>query len=146
MMDAHGTTRTERTLPFPPEAVYQAFASAELLARWWGPEGFSNEFETFNFHTGGQWRFTMQGPDGQRYPNQAIFSVLEPASRIVVRHDCAPYFTLTVTLTAVPGGTRVGWAQAFDDLTTAQAVQAIVEPANEQNLDRLTRALARPAS
>jgi len=132
---------TERTLPFSPHVVYNAFASAELLATWWGPEGFTNEFQLFEFNIGGRWQFVMVGPDGARYENQNIFAALEPASRVVIRHDCEPFFTLSVQLTAVNEGTQVQWQQVFDDLRIAQAVKAIVESANEQNLDRLTLAL-----
>jgi uncharacterized protein YndB with AHSA1/START domain len=134
--------RAERTLPFSPESVYDAFASADVLATWWGPEGFTNEFETFEFQVGGRWTFVMVGPDGARYPNQSLFTELEPASRVVIRHDCEPFFTLIVQLTQVPDGTHVHWEQVFDDVQIARAVRARVGPANEQNLDRLTRALA----
>lgn len=137
------TFRAERTLPFSTQAVYSAFASAELLATWWGPEGFTNEFETFEFQVGGRWTFVMVGPDGARYPNQNVFVELEPASRVVIRHDGEPFFTLTVQLTAVSGGTHVQWQQVFDDARIAQAVKAIVEPANEQNLDRLVCTLTK---
>jgi len=141
MMNNDATFRTERTLPFSPQAVYNAFASAAVLATWWGPEGFTNEFETFKFQVGGRWTFVMVGPDGARYPNQNVFAELEPASRVVIRHDGEPFFTLTVQLTAVSGGTHLQWQQVFDDAHIAQAVKAMVEPANEQNLDRLTVAL-----
>jgi uncharacterized protein YndB with AHSA1/START domain len=143
---SHDTTfRTERTLPFSPQAVYSAFATADVLASWWGPEGFTNEFETFEFQVGGRWTFVMVGPDGARYPNQSVFTELDPASRLVIRHDCEPFFTLKVQLSAVNGGTHLQWQQVFDDAHIAQAVKAIVEPANEQNLDRLTQALERSA-
>ena len=141
MMSNDATFRTERTLPFSPQAVYNAFASAEVLATWWGPKGFTNEFETFEFQVGGRWTFVMVGPDGARYPNQNVFVELEPDSRVVIRHDGEPFFTLTVQLTAVSGGTHLQWQQVFDDAHIAQAVKAMVEPANEQNLDRLTVAL-----
>jgi len=107
-----------------------------------GPDGFTNEFETFEFQVGGRWTFVMVGPDGARYPNQSVFTELEPSSRVVIRHDCQPFFTLRVQLTPVAGGTQVQWTQVFDDANIATAVKAIVEPANEQNLDRLTRVLA----
>ena len=128
-------------MPFSSQAVYKAFSSAEQLASWWGPEGFTNEFETFEFQVGGRWKFVMVGPDGARYPNQSIFTALEPASRVVIRHDCEPFFTLTVQLCEAAQGTHVLWEQVFDDVQIARAVKAIVEPANEQNLDRLTRVL-----
>ncbi len=51
-------------------------------------------------------------------------------------------FTLTVKLDAVADGTQLSWEQVFVDEVTAQAVRHIVETANEQNLDRLTRVLA----
>lgn len=140
------TFRTERTLPFSPQAVYHAVASADVLATWWGPEGFTNEFEKFEFTAGGHWVFVMVGPDGTRYPNRNIFTELSPASRVVIRHDGEPFFTLTLQLTGVDDGTHVSWEQVFDDVGVAQAVKAIVVPANEQNLDRLTQALARRVS
>lgn len=142
MTDQDRTLQTSRTLPFTPEAVFGAFASPELLASWWGPDGFSNTFEVFEFKVRGRWKFVMHGPDGQAYPNQSVFLVLEPARLVVIRHDCAPYFTLTVKLAQVAAGTHLSWEQVFDDAKTAQAVQHIVEPANEQNIDRLTRVLA----
>lgn len=135
------TLQTSRTLPFPPEAVYAAFAQPQLLAAWWGPEGFRNTFETFEFQTGGRWVFTMHGPDGKSYFNSSFFAALVPNQQVVVRHDCAPYFTLTITCKPVPGGTHLTWVQVFDDAGVAQAVVHIVPQANEQNLDRLTQVL-----
>jgi hypothetical protein len=51
-----------------------------------------------------------------------------------------------VQLTQVADGTHLQWQQVFDDAQIAQAVKAIVEPANEQNLDRLSRVLASNAA
>jgi uncharacterized protein YndB with AHSA1/START domain len=142
-MHHDSTFHTERTLPFSPQAVYNAFALADVLATWWGPDGFTNEFENFEFQVGGRWTFVMIGPDGARYPNQCVFTELESESRVVIRHDCEPFFTLSVQLTAINGGTHLQWLQVFDDANIAQAVKAIVEPANEQNLDRLMHVLQR---
>ncbi|MBL8324234.1 MAG: SRPBCC domain-containing protein [Rubrivivax sp.] len=139
------TLRTARTLPYTATAIYGAFASPQQLAAWWGPEGFSNSFEVFEFTAGGRWQFVMHGPDGTDYANECVFAALEPARRVVIRHTCAPLFTLTVELqaeTAAAGATRITWEQAFDDAATAEAVRAVCEPANEQNLDRLARVLA----
>lgn len=134
---------TSRVLPFSPVAIYAAFSSPELLAQWWGPEGFSSTFEVFEFKAGGQWKFVMYGPDGKSYPNESVFAVLELNSKVVIEHVCAPLFTLTVTLNPVANGTQLRWEQVFADEAMAQAVKHIVEPANEQNLDRLTRLLSK---
>jgi len=136
---------TARTLAAPPGRVYAAFANGEELAQWWGPDGFRNEFDTFDFQPGGEWVFTMVGPDGTRYPNRNRFVELAPCERVVIQHESAPHFRLTVTLTPAHQGTRtpVDWSQAFEDPAVADAVRHIAEPGNEQNLDRLTALLAR---
>ena len=132
---------TSRTLPQTPAAIYAAFESASILASWWGPEGFTNTFEIFEFKPGGRWKFVMHGPNGKDYENESVFASLEPGSRIVIEHIAHPHYTLTVSLNAVEGGTCLTWAQMFKDSKTAQGHRHIVEPANEQNLDRLVKAL-----
>jgi uncharacterized protein YndB with AHSA1/START domain len=144
-MDNDRTLSTSRTLPYSPSAVYGAFASADVLASWWGPDGFTNSFEVFEFQVGGRWKFVMHGPDGKNYPNESVFAALEPGTKVVINHVCPPYFVLTVGLTPSAGGTLVTWDQTFEDSQTAQAVKHIVGPANEQNLDRLTLALGKAA-
>jgi hypothetical protein len=43
--------------------------------------------------------------------------------------------------TAQDSGTAVTWAQEFEDSAAAARIRHIVEPANEQNLDRLLSVL-----
>lgn len=140
------TLRTSRTLPFSPSEIYGAFASADLLASWWGPEGFSNTFEVFEFTTGGRWKFVMHGPDGKTYLNESLFEELVPDSKIVIHHDCPPNFKLTVELTPDGEGTHLTWEQVFEDAETAQAIKQRAGAANEQNIDRLTTVLGETAN
>jgi hypothetical protein len=70
-----------------------------------------------------------------------VFANIEADRQVVIRHVCQPFFELTITLESSPGGTQLLWEQAFDDAAVAQAVRHIVEPANEQNLDRLSQVL-----
>ena len=127
---------TSREFPAAPDAVFAALLDPQRLARWWGPAGFRSTFDTCEVKTGGAWRFTMHGPDGADYPNVATFVVVEPPHRLVIQHENAPQFRLTITLSPVGAGTRIVWEQAFEDAAVAAAVRHIVEPANEQNLDR----------
>lgn len=136
-----GVCETSRRLPFERAAVFAAFAHADQLAQWWGPDGFTNAFEVFEFRPQGRWTFVMQGPDGTRYPNESIFLETAP-ERVVIHHSCAPYFKLTVSLTEVDGQTELHWRQVFEDAALVANIRHILEPANEQNLNRLHRLLA----
>ena len=129
---------TSRSLPAEPAAVFAAIQDPARLAKWWGPSGFANRFDVFEFLPGGRWVFDMIGPDGKIYPNESVFAAIEADRQVVIQHVCEPHFTLTITLEPAPGGTLVRWLQAFADASVARAVRHIVEPANEQNLDRLT--------
>lgn len=131
------TFHATRVLAATPSQVWAAFADPGRLARWWGPAGFTNVFEVFDFRPGGHWVFEMVAPDGTRHSNRSSFEALAPDARVCVRHESPPRFRLDIVLTAVGGGTRVDWTQTFDDLAVAEALAAVVEPANEQNLDRL---------
>ena len=140
------TFQTSREIAATPAAVFAAIAAPERLAKWWGPQGFRNSFEVCDFRPGGAWRFTMHGPDGTNYPNQSVFEEIEEARKVVVQHACAPLFRLSIELLSSATGTRVLWTQVFEDPAVAAAVRHIVEPANEQNLDRLQREVARVAT
>ena len=130
------TFQTSRLFIQTPEAVFAAISDPVRLARWWGPSGFTNAFEIFEFVEGGRWVFDMIAPDGTRYPNESVFTHIEPERQVVMEHVCEPLFRLTITLDKVSEGTLVQWVQVFADPAVAQAVRHIVEPANEQNLDR----------
>ena len=134
---ADATVRAERRVAAPARAVFAAFADPERLARWWGPAGFTNTFDVFEFAPGGRWVFTMHGPNGGDYRNESVFQEIVPDSRVVIRHACEPLFTLTVTLAERGGETDVTWVQVFDRPEVAARLRPIAEPANEQNLDRL---------
>ena len=73
-----------RVIAAPPEAVFACLAEPDRLARWWGPAGFRNTFETFEFRPGGIWKFVMHGPDGTDWPNHSVFREIEAPARLVV--------------------------------------------------------------
>jgi uncharacterized protein YndB with AHSA1/START domain len=127
-----------RLIDAPRERLFRAFAQPEHLANWWGPDGFSNTFETFDLQVGGHWRFVMHGPDGTDYPNQMVFRELVASERVVLEHlGSVHHFFLTITLTDQAGKTLVGWRQVFDTAEHKAAVAQFVAEANEQNLSRL---------
>jgi uncharacterized protein YndB with AHSA1/START domain len=132
---------SSRKFPYSPEDIFAAIENPALLAKWWGPDGFTNIFEVFEFRPGGRWKFVMHGPQGTHHPNENIFLEILRLEKVVIRHDCAPFFTLTIQLEQVPEGTLLDWQQDFDDSQIAHSIAHIIEPSNEQNLNRLENVL-----
>ncbi len=139
------TFSTSREIRATVDQVFAATRHPERLARWWGPAGFTNTFTVCEFRKGGRWSFVMHGPDGRDYPNESVFAEIESPKKVVVQHVSEPKFRLTIALAPSATGTVVSWAQAFENPETAARVEHIVVPANEQNLDRLSAEVARPA-
>lgn len=138
---------THRFFPFSAHLVYQAFANPLSLARWWGPEGFSNTIESFDFRPSGVWRFTMHGPGDSHYPNEIHFERLLENQLLVLKHVSEPVFSLTIQLEPMKEGeregTKVTWQQAFESDEVAATLKPMVVPANEQNLNRWLKELSK---
>jgi uncharacterized protein YndB with AHSA1/START domain len=132
------TFSTSREIPATVDQVFAAFSDAERLARWWGPADFTNTFDLCEFKSGGRWSFTMHGPNGKNYKNESVFAEVDAPRKVVVQHESQPKYRLTITLEPSAVGTLVSWSQAFESAEMASKIEAIVVPANEQNLDRLT--------
>ncbi|WP_341676487.1 SRPBCC family protein [Niveibacterium sp. SC-1] len=133
---------TARRFAESPAEVFAAIRDPARLARWWGPQGFTNSFEVFEFQPGGRWVFVMHGPDGTDYPNESVFEEIVADALVRIRHVSQPHFVLSIGLAASREGTLLSWKQDFADPRVAEGIRHIVEPANEQNLDRLARELA----
>jgi uncharacterized protein YndB with AHSA1/START domain len=127
----------ERLLDASPSDVFDAHRDPVRLARWWGPQGFTNTFSVFEFAPGGKWTFVMHGPDGKDYPNESVFASIEENARIRIDHVCEPRFSLDIHLHPQGTGTRVEWRAEFENETFAKSMESFLTAANEQNLDRL---------
>ena len=131
------TFNHSRDIPATPAQVFAAISNPERLARWWGPNGFTNTFSDFDFKTGGKWSLVMHGPDGANYPNDNVFGEIIPNHKVVVEHPMQPVFRLTIELAPSSTGTLVTWAQTFQSDDVARQIEHIVVPANDENLQRL---------
>jgi uncharacterized protein YndB with AHSA1/START domain len=130
-----------RTIPFSREHVFEAFRDPQVIARWWGPKGFTNTFHVFEFRPDGKWSFIMHGPDGTNYQNENVFAEIEEPARIVIDHVGWPEFRLTITLADKGGKTAITWRMVFASAEDFAKVQSICVEANQQNFDRLEAAL-----
>jgi uncharacterized protein YndB with AHSA1/START domain len=132
-----------RVFNAPRDVVFRAFTDPSVLARWWGPAGFTNTFHRFDPRPGGAWRFVMHGPDGTNYSIAKEFVEVVAPERIVVDHLQALHrFRMTMTFTDEAGQTRLTWRMVFESAEEAGKVRLLVAAANEQNFDRLEARLA----
>jgi uncharacterized protein YndB with AHSA1/START domain len=70
--------RLRRSLPSPRTVVYTALSDPKLLARWWGPRGFSAPDVDFKPRVGRGYRIAMQPPDGELFHLSGEFREVEP--------------------------------------------------------------------
>ena len=142
-MHAEPEIRSERIFPVSPQSLFAAFADPVVLARWWGPQGSVNRFETFELRPGGWWVFVMRAADGTDHPMRNRFVEVAAPERVVLRHVQADHgFELDMAFEAVDAGrTRLRWRMRFDSPAEAERVRAFVVQANEQNFDRLEAVL-----
>lgn len=53
--------------PAPPDRVWALWEDPRRLEQWWGPPMFPATFTRHDFTVGGESRYFMTGPDGERY-------------------------------------------------------------------------------
>jgi uncharacterized protein YndB with AHSA1/START domain len=83
VMSEH-TIVIERVVDAPRDLVWNAWTDADEMTKWWGPEHFTTPREKIelDLRPGGVCRMTMVGPDGEEYPNDGHFGVVEPPERL----------------------------------------------------------------
>ena len=83
VMSEH-TIVIERVLDAARDLVWNAWTDPDEMTKWWGPEHFTTPREKIelDLRPGGVCRMTMVGPDGQEYPNDGHFGVVEPPERL----------------------------------------------------------------
>ncbi|AMO25423.1 SRPBCC domain-containing protein [Ramlibacter tataouinensis] len=137
-MEKRSDSRDKR-IAAPAAAVYAAMSDPRRIARWWGPDGFTNTIHKFEFRPGGQWLLTMHGPEGKDYPNESRFTRLMPDRIFEIEHFSGHHFLLTIELEEAGSETRVHWRQTFDTVEHYERIASFVASANAQNLERLAQ-------
>lgn len=74
--------RLKRVLPVPRATVYRALSDPGELAKWWGPRGFTVPGVDFDPRAGGNYRISMQPPDGDIFHLAGEFLEVEPPARL----------------------------------------------------------------
>jgi len=131
-----------RIVNAPRELVYRAWTEPEHLKKWWGPKGFTNTFNQFDFRVGGKWSFIMHGPDKGDYANECEFIKIEKPSLVAWKRHSKPLFQVLVTFEEiVDGKTKVVFKMLFRSVEECNKLKHFVVDKNEENFDRLENEL-----
>lgn len=135
--------RSCRTLGVNAEKAWQSFADKALLARWWGPEGFTNTIHEFDLRPGGNWKLTMHGPEKGHYENASVFTAVEPGVRVAWSRRSHPLFDMEISWQPLEeGASEITFRMIFPTAEECTKMRPFVVPKNEENFDRLERLLA----
>jgi uncharacterized protein YndB with AHSA1/START domain len=127
-----------RVLNAPRELVWKVWTDPEHIAKWWGPNGFTNTIDKMEVKPGGIWDFVMHGPDGMDYKNKSTFIEVIKPEKISFKH-VAPNFTATVTFTEQGNKTLLKWSMLFESAEELEKVIKVFKADSGlmQNIDKL---------
>ena len=140
---ANREMRITRTIKAPIDVMWEVWTNPKHIARWWGPNGFTNTIHKMDFRESGEWRLTMRGPDGTDYPNSSIFREIVPFRKIVFEHF-NPDFITTVLFDSKGEETHIDWTGLFK---TAEMFETVIkahkaDEGQKQNVEKLDKYLS----
>jgi uncharacterized protein YndB with AHSA1/START domain len=135
--------RSVTSFKVSPEVMWQAWTRPEYIVHWWGPDGFTNTIDIMDVREGGEWKFTMHGPDGTNFPNRSVFKEIVPLKKIVFEHF-NPHFFTTVLFESKGNETQVDWTLLFDTVEMRDIIVKThkADEGQRQNLEKLDRYLS----
>jgi uncharacterized protein YndB with AHSA1/START domain len=134
--------RTSILLDAPVGFVWEVWTKPGHIKHWWGPTGFTNTIEKMQVEAGGEWNFTMHGPDGKIYPNRTIFREVVKHKRIVHEHF-EPNFMAIIEFESQGNKTLLNWYKLYETKKLFEMVEKNYR-ANEgfqQTVERLSNYL-----
>jgi len=127
-----------RIFKVPRTQLFRAWSEPEHLKNWWGPNGFTNTFNEFDFRVGGKWSFIMHGPNKGNYTNECEFIKIEAPSIIAWKRYSKPLFQVVATFEEITATeTKLVFKMLFNTAEECQKLRPVVVDKNEENFDRL---------
>ncbi len=139
---------TTRLIAAPRELVWKVLTTPEHLKHFWGPDGFTNSFKTYDLRVGKEARFTMHGPDGKDWSNRFVFLTIDPPHLLRWNHDNGGEgdwdhkFTGEMELTEEGDKTRIELRVIEPSIESRDAIAVYAIDGGLQNLDRLAAYVA----
>lgn len=109
-----------------PERVWEVWEDARQLERWWGPPTWPATFTRHDFVVGGESRYHMTGPDGEKHHGFWQMRSIEKPNRLDFANGLAgsdgepnpemPLMDGSVIFEATESGTRMTAVTRFVDV------------------------------
>lgn len=126
------------------ELLFRAWSEPNHLKNWWGPNGFTNTFNEFDFREGGKWSFVMHGPDKGNYANECEFIKIERHSLIAWKRHSQPIFQVVSLFEELENNkTKLTFKMLFNTASECEKLKKFVVDKNEENFDRLENELSK---
>ena len=116
-----------------PERVWQVWADARQLEQWWGPPTWPATFERHEVEVGGQSRYFMTGPEGEKSRGWWSFVAVDAPTSLAFDDGFAdesgepnaamPTIRIRADLEPLGSGTRMTVTSSF---ATAEEMQRLV--------------------
>lgn len=127
-----------RIFNFKRDLLFRLWSDPNHLKNWWGPKGFTNTFNEFDFRVGGKWSFIMHGPDKGNYANECEFIKIEAPSLIAWKRFSKPLFHVVATFEKISQDkTKLVFKMLFNTAEECNKLKPFVVDKNEENFDKL---------
>jgi len=128
-----------RLINAPCDLVFEMWTNPEHIKHWWGPTGFTNTIYKMDFKEGGEWDFTMHGPNGMDYRNTNRYVKIVKNEKIILEHTGPPLFRMTALFKAEGKKTLLSVTSHFE---SAELLKKVIEEFGaaeglKQNIDKL---------
>jgi uncharacterized protein YndB with AHSA1/START domain len=131
-----------RIVHAPIEVAWRVWSEPDHLKNWWGPNGFTNTFNEFDFRVGGKWSFIMHGPEKGNYVNECEFIKIDKPTLIAWKRFSKPLFQVVAIFEEVTKETtKIIFKQLFNSADECNKLKSYVADKNEENFDRLENEL-----
>jgi uncharacterized protein YndB with AHSA1/START domain len=81
----------EREFDAPVTAVFRAHKEPELVRQWLGPRRYEMEIESYDFRTGGRYRYIHRNDQGEAYAFNGVFHSIRENEVAIQTFEFEPY-------------------------------------------------------
>jgi len=87
---ANRTLTIEKTLNASVEVVWNAWIQPDQILKWWAPAGMGAKVIEHDFKVGGNWKYSMEMPDGNEFISEGTYKEIVEFEKIITSADFKP--------------------------------------------------------